>query len=83
MVLNAHGNEARGADVLVDAALNAPGSEFMVAANSEEAGRGSAAGLSHPVGSRVPVRTRDGVAYVEVRNVPPSGVLVLVLVNRP
>jgi len=50
-------------------------------ANSEEAGRGSAAGLSHPVGSRVPVRTRDGVAYVEVRNVPPSGVLVLV--NRP
>jgi len=81
VVLNAHGSEARGADVLVDAELNDPGSEFVVVANSEEAGRGSAAGLSHPVGSGVPVRTRDGVAYVEVRHVPPSGVLVLV--NRP
>jgi len=81
VLINAHGNEARGADVLVDAELNAPGSEFVVVANSEEAGRGSAAGLSHPVGSRVTARARDGVACVEVRNVPPSGVLVLV--NRP
>jgi hypothetical protein len=78
-VVNAHGNASRGGDVLVDANLNPPGHTFTVAANSAESARGSAAGLSHPIGSQVPVRrAADGRAFVEIRNVPPSEVLVLV-----
>jgi len=81
-VVNTHGTQRRGADVLIDADLNADGARFTVVANGAEAAQGSAAGVSHPVGSTVAVR-RDssGVGFVEVRDVPPSGVVVLV--NRP
>lgn len=76
-VVNAHGVENRGADVLVDAQLNPPGSTMVVAANSAQAGdRG--ARHAHPVGSEVVVRRKtDGNAFVEIRDVKPSEVLVL------
>jgi glycosidase len=81
-IVNAHGRESRGGDVLIDAALNAPGTELLVIANSLQAALGSPAGIVHPVGSRVGVeRSPDGSAYVPIRNLPASEVLVLV--NHP
>jgi hypothetical protein len=81
-VVNAHGNEPRGGDILVDASLNPESGEMTVIANTAEAAAGSAAGVSHPVGSAVSIkRLVDGTAYVEIRNLPPSEVLVLV--NHP
>jgi glycosidase len=81
-VVNGHGQDARGADVLVDAGLNPPGSSMTVVANTAEAaGAGRAAG-SHRVRSTLPVkRTPDGIAYVEIRDVAPSEVIVLI--NHP
>jgi glycosidase len=79
-VVNPNGHASRGADVLVDAQLNPPGSSLTVTMNSAQAG-GAAAGV-HPVGSQLPVRRAvSGAAYVEIRDVGPSEALVLV--NRP
>jgi glycosidase len=89
--VNGHGREARGGDVAVDAALNAPSAAgrpfaggapfFEVVANSAQAAAGAAYRGTHPVGSRLPVSLRDGVAYVSLRGIAPSEVVVLV--NRP
>lgn len=78
-VLNAHGLEARGADVLVDASLNASGSSNMtVILNTAQAANPQAYTGLHPVGSTVPVRqAADGKTYVEIRNLPASEVLVV------
>ena len=66
MVVNAHGRDVRGGDVLVDAALNPPGSVMTVKVNSQETASDSPAGVSHPIGSRLPVkRLSDGTAFVE------------------
>jgi glycosidase len=79
-VVNPNGSASRGADVLVDAELNLPGSAFTVIMSSTEAG--GAVGTTHPIGSQLPVRrTGSGVAYVEIRDVGPSEALVLL--NRP
>lgn len=79
-VVNGHGRARRGGDVVVDARLNAAGSTFEVVVNSEEVAGLSPA--SHRAGERVPVRRRaDGTAFVEIRDVGPSEVVVLV--NRP
>jgi glycosidase len=90
-IVNGHGTEARGGDVVVDSSLNAPDTPgnpwsgavpfFEVVANSAQAAAGDTYAGSHPVGSRVPVAFRDGAAYVSLRNVPPSETLVLL--NRP
>lgn len=81
-VVNAHGNDPRGGDILVDSSLNPESGKMTVIVNTAEAAAGSAAGVSHPVGSSVPVnRLVDRTAYVEIRNLPPSEVLVLV--NHP
>lgn len=76
-VVNGHGNDARGGNVLVDAALNPPDSSMTVIVDTTPAdarGGRSAGG----VGATVPVRrTAEGGAYVEVRDLPPSEVLVL------
>jgi hypothetical protein len=81
-VINSHGREPRGGDVVVDASLNPQGGEMTVVANTAEAAAGTATGVAHPVGSRVPVkRLADGTAFVEIRDLPPSEVLVLV--NHP
>jgi hypothetical protein len=80
-VVNGHGRDRRGGDVLVDAQLNlGAGATFEVAANTEQAGTSGFAG-SHRVGQRLPVKFRSGAAFVEIRDVGPSEALVLV--NRP
>jgi glycosidase len=81
-VVNAHGTQGRGGDVLVDAALNPQDSAMTVIANTAQTAAQSAAGVAQPIGSRLPVRRLpDRTAFVEIRNLPPSEVLVLV--NHP
>jgi glycosidase len=77
-VVNTHGTAARGADVLVDAGLNAGGAaEFRVIANAGEAS--GASNPAHPVGSAVPVKRRsNGTTYIALRDCPASEVIVLV-----
>jgi glycosidase len=76
-IVNVHGNQSRGADVLVDAELSGAVGELTVVANTAEVVI-PATTIGHPVGSTLPVRrTPDGKAYVEVRNVGPSEVIVL------
>ena len=92
-IVNGHGNEARGADVIVDASLNATdaagnpwgsgGPAFQVVASSMEAVHNAARPGTpytgaHPVGERVSVQRRDGVAFVSIRGLGPSEVLVLI-----
>lgn len=79
-IVNGHGLETRGADVIVDASLNPPGSEMTVILNTGETG--GIPGAGHAVGSVVPVlRTGDGTAYVQIRDVPPAETLILT--NHP
>lgn len=90
-VVNGHGTESRGADVLADVSLNSPAAPgdpwkgsapyFVVAANSAQAAAGAAYAGSHPVGSRLFVANRSGTAFIPLREVGPSEVLVLI--NRP
>lgn len=77
-VVNGHGTAARGADVLIDANLNPPGSAMQVVLNTAQAGNPEGYSGPHPVGTSILVkRTAQGVAYVEIRDLPPSEVLVL------
>lgn len=81
-VLNPHGTEARGADVTVDANLNETNSSMEVLLNTAQAADPHTYAGSCPMGTLVPViRAHDGRAYVEIRDLPPSEVLVLT--NRP
>ena len=76
-VVNTHGTQARGADITVDPALNPPDSTLTVVLNTAQAGRAAPADL-YPVGSRVQVRRgAGGRAFVEIRGLPASEVLVL------
>ncbi len=76
-IVNGHGVSRRGGDVLVDARLNsAPGAHLTVVANTEQSAIGFSGG--HPLGQKLPVRFRDGTAFVEIRDVGPSEVVVLV-----
>ena len=75
-VLNPHGNQARGADVLVDATLT-PAGRFTVVLNSEAANPQSFTG-TNATGSTVNIKRHpDGSAYVEIRQLGPSEILVL------
>ena len=75
-VVNTHGSEPRGADIIVDASLNGVGSRLAVVANSAEA---AGATSPTPVGSELAVRRTDaGAAFIEVRDLRPSEVLVFV-----
>lgn len=77
-VVNGHGTASRGADVLVDAGLNPPGSTLEVVLNTAQSGSPAGYDGPHPRGARVPVlRSTQGIAYVEIRNLTPSEVLVL------
>lgn len=77
-VVNVHGTQDRGADVLVDANLS--GQTMTVVLNTAQANSGFTG--SHPAGSIVPVRrNQNGITFVEIRGVPASEVLVLS--NRP
>jgi glycosidase len=92
-VVNGHGNEVRGGDVIVDANLNAidtpgdpwgsAGPAFQVIANSMEAAHNAAHPAtpytgSHAVGQRLPVQRRNGTAFVSIRGLGASEVLVLI-----
>jgi len=77
-VINGNGNDERGADILVDPNLNPPGSSLIVVLNTTQAATAHFSG-SHPTGSGLPVlRKPDGTAYVEIRKVAASEVIVLV-----
>ncbi len=86
-VVNTNGVEARGGDVVVDAALNAadaPGSPwggaapfFRVLANSAQAAIGASYSGGNAAGSLIAVQFRDGCAFVAIRDLPPSETLVL------
>jgi hypothetical protein len=77
-IVNGHGTAARGADVLVDATLNPPDGVLWVALNTAQAGNPDGYHGPHPVGSSLPVRrTAQGIAYIEIRDLPASEVLVL------
>ncbi|MBS1791787.1 MAG: alpha-amylase [Acidobacteria bacterium] len=77
-IVNGNGVSSRGAEVIVDNKLNAGTDAFMqVIHNSAQTVAGASYSGSHPVGERLPVKTRDGAAYVEVRDLPPSEVLVI------
>ena len=90
-IVNGHGTESRGADVLVDANLNVPSAPgnpwggsapfFTVIANSAQIAEGPAYSGSHPVSQHVAVQNRGDSLYVSIRNVMPSEVLLLT--NRP
>jgi hypothetical protein len=81
-VINAHGTQTRGGDVVVDADLNQPGMALTVIANSMEGGGGTSSGIAHTVGSQLPLKRRsDGTTFVEIRNLAPSAVIVAV--NHP
>jgi len=90
-IVNGHGAESRGADVMIDATLNVVGAAgnpwggvapyFTVIANSAQIAAGSAYSGSHPLGQQVAVQGRAGALYVSIRGVMPSEVLVLT--NRP
>ncbi len=79
-ILNTHGTDQRGANVLVDANLN-PKAMTVILNTAETANPQGYTG-SHPVGSSAPVhRMTDGKTYVELRNIRPSEVVVLT--NHP
>jgi len=81
-IVNPHGYEMRGGNVIVDASLSPPGSELTVVINTQQTMAESVTDIAQPVGARLRVKqTGDGTAYVEIHNVPPSEVLVLV--NHP
>jgi hypothetical protein len=62
---------------VVDADLNPPGHHLTVVANTARLPGAPPGG--HPPGSTVPVqRSASGTAFVSLREVPPSEVLVLV-----
>lgn len=80
-VINPNGTASRGGDVVVSAEISLPGTEFIVVANTAQSAGGAAYQGSHPVGSRLQVkgRSRSGEpAYIEIRDVAPAEVLVLV-----
>lgn len=77
-ILNGHGATSRGADVVVDASLNPPGSAMTVVLNTAQAANPAGYAGTHPVGSRLPVhRAANGTAYVEIREVPASEIVAL------
>ena len=77
-VLNPHGDEFRGADVLVDANLNPATGSLTVVLNTAEAADPVVFSGTHAQGSTVAVkRYADGAAYVEIREVGPSELVIL------
>jgi len=80
-IVNGHGTDQRGGQVVVDRSVNSGAGAFLqVIANSAQAATSVYTG-THPVGEHVPVQVRDGIAFVQINNLSPSEVLVLI--NRP
>lgn len=81
VVVNGNGGASRGADIWVDLRLALPVNPAMqVVANSAQAealATGTAYTGPHPVGQQLPVVTRGGSSFVEIRDLPASECLVL------
>jgi hypothetical protein len=78
-VMNSNGTEMRGAEIIVDVALNSGGTgKMMVVHNSAQSAGTTDDSAAHQVGSDVAVhRTADGRAFVRIENVPPAEIIVL------
>ena len=79
-LFNSHGSQNRSADVLVDAVLNRTngmGSMTVVLNSAQEAIRPRRYSGAYRKGSKLMVKERDGMAYVEIRDLAASQVLVL------
>lgn len=76
-IVNPNGIAARGGDVMVAAELWPVGTEFTVIANTAQTALGSSFSGSHPVESTVSVKRANDTAFIEIRNVLPAEVLVL------
>lgn len=79
-IVNPNGTAPRGGDIVVAAELWPIGTEFTVVANTAQVATGVAFTGSHPVGSKVRVKglSNGEPAFIEIRDVPPAEVLVLV-----
>ncbi len=77
-IVNSHGNDHRGADVIVDRSLNSRAlCSFKVLTNSAELVAQAPYTGSHKVGAELPVHYEGDNAYLEIRDIAPSEVLVL------
>jgi hypothetical protein len=76
-IVNTHGDRPSSADVLIDAAMNAPGEAFRVVVNTAQAADAAYVG-THPLRSLVTVEARGDVRFLAIRDLPPSEVLVLI-----
>lgn len=81
MIVNPNGDRALGGDVVVSAELSNPGTQYLVVANTAEAAAGPTSYTgTHPVGEALTVKGRSAPsepAFVEIRDVMPAEVLVL------
>lgn len=75
-IVNSNGSNRRGGDVQIDANLNPLNSNFYIIANTEEiAGKNNKV---NSIGSLLKVKYKfDGTAYLEIRDIGPSEVIVL------
>lgn len=80
-ILNAHGEDVRSADVVVDYDLNPHDSLMTVIYNSAEAADPYSYSGTHPVGTTVTVNRPGPCAYIEIRDVASSEVIILT--NHP
>jgi len=77
-IVNGHGNDSRGADVLVDRSLNsATPCFFKVLENTEEIIEGAGYTGTHKAGEEIQVQYEGDIAYLAIRDIAPSGVIVL------
>lgn len=81
-LFNSHGSEPRSASVLVDAILSgamgeARGGMTVILNTAQEAAKPKRYNGNYRTGSRLEVKRADGLAYVEISDLPPSEVLVL------
>ncbi len=77
IILNPHGTQARGADVLVDSTLNAAGNKLSIVASTQEIANESYSG-NNKKGGLLAVKINDsGIHFIEIREVGPSEVVVL------
>ena len=77
-IVNGHGNDSRGADVLVDRSLNsAIPCFFKVLVNTEEIIEDAGYTGTHKAGEEIQVQYEGDIAYLAIRDIAPSGVIVL------
>ncbi|MCG8551072.1 MAG: alpha-amylase family glycosyl hydrolase [Desulfobacterales bacterium] len=81
VILNSHGTEVRGANVVVDADLNPEVSTMTVIASTEEAGKSHYAGSNRTGSVRSVHSDPSGSHYIKVRDVGPSEMVLLA--NKP